>query len=58
MAGQLSEGWEVIARDIIIVLAIAGVLFYVIKSPKKGDEIPLTPPESLYAPHGATQTVK
>ena len=58
MMDQLAVGWKVIIRDIVIVLMIVVVLLWAFKAPKKGDEIPLTPPESLYTPNGSTQTIK
>ena len=51
-------GWKIIVRDAIIVLGVLVALFWFFRNLEPGDEVPLTPPESLYAPHGATQTIK
>jgi hypothetical protein len=49
--------WKMI-RDILLVIGIILFLILIMPSPKPGDKIPLTPPESLYAPRGSVQIVK
>ena len=48
----------IIIRDIGLIIVLVWVLFSFMSKAETGDQVPLTPPESLYTPHGAVQTVK
>ena len=51
-------GRKIIIRDAVIILGIIAALLWFFRDLEPGDKVLLTPPESLYAPHGATQTIK
>jgi len=44
-------------KGILIAVTIVITLILLFDSPRPGDTIPLTPPESLYAPRGAVQII-
>ena len=45
-------------KGILITISIVIFLIWLMPKPKPGDAIPLTPPESLYAPRGAVQIIR
>ena len=44
-------------RGILLLFGLVALIIWLAPTPKKGDTIPLTPPESLYHPHGTVQKV-
>lgn len=44
-------------KGLLLACAIIGFLLWLFPGPQPGDKIPLTPPESLYAPRGSVQII-